>query len=110
MFKLFLRLSLGLLVINLAIHPCDGFRYRGYNTKHGRGYKDNTKSNSAATPPALPNQGPARRGLGLSAWGIITVIVSFILAIAGMYYFSICYPIICQKNKKYDMIGLTSVA
>lgn len=94
----------------MAIHSCEAFRNRGYNTRQGKGYKENAKSNPVGTPPALPNPGPTRRGLGLSAWGIITVIISLILAIAGLYYFSICYPIICQKNKKYDMIGLTSVA
>ncbi|CAH2102918.1 unnamed protein product [Euphydryas editha] len=111
MFKLFIRLSLGLLVINLAITSCEGFG-RGYGSKYqSRGYKESAQpKTSANAASALPDQGPTRRGLGLSAWGIVIVIVSLILAIVGMYYFSICYPIICQKNRKYDMIGLTSVA
>ena len=94
----------------MVVNSCEAFGNRGYNTKQRKGYKESSKSNPVGTPPALPNPGPSRRGLGLSAWGIITVIISLILAVAGLYYFSICYPIICQKNKKYDMIGLTSVA
>nr|XP_026497115.1 uncharacterized protein LOC113401415 [Vanessa tameamea] len=108
MFKAFMNLGLGLLVLSLVLTSCEGFR-RGYNTKYQNKAKENVQPKSLVGS-ALPNQGPVRRGLGISAWGIVTVIVSLVLAIAGLYYFSICYPIICQKNKKYDMIGLTSVA
>lgn len=52
------------------------------------------------------NQNTIRKGLGISAWGLITLIVCLILVVTGMYYFSICYPILCKKSGKYDMIGL----
>lgn len=94
--------------------PCDGlkgFGRGGYGGKYGsKGYKDPQSKTFAGTSPGIAGQSATRRGLGLSAWGIVTLIVSFILAIAGLYYFSICYPVICQKNKKYGMIHSTSVA
>lgn len=97
-------------VINSAINSCEGFG-RGYVSKYrSRANKENAQPKTPVNAASGSDQGPARRGLGLSAWGIVIVIVSLILAIMGMYYFSICYPIICQKNRKYDMMGLTSVA
>ncbi|CAH2262964.1 jg18682 [Pararge aegeria aegeria] len=109
MFKLLLRLGLVLLVLNIFITSCEGFRNRGgYGSKYeSRGYGEPLRQKSSLSGAnALASSTPTRRGLGLSAWSIIAVIVSIILAIVGMYYFSICYPVLCKKTKKYDMMGL----
>nr|XP_034837158.1 uncharacterized protein LOC117993465 [Maniola hyperantus] len=108
MLKLLVRLGLVLLVLNAFVMSCEGFRNRGgYGSKYeSRGYKESARQKSSLTGASALASTSTRRGLGLSAWGIVTVIVSIILAIAGMYYFSICYPILCKKTRKYDMMGL----
>uniref|UniRef100_A0A6M2E1T7 Putative product n=1 Tax=Xenopsylla cheopis TaxID=163159 RepID=A0A6M2E1T7_XENCH len=59
------------------------------------------------------NSGPkfdGRRGVGFSAWGIIGIIVGGILAIMGIYYTSVFYPILCKKERRYDkMHGISNV-
>lgn len=93
----------------MLFSPCSGLRgfgNRGYG-KDSKGYKDPGKPKTlAGTSSGLPSQNATRRGLGISAWGIVTVIVTLILAGMGFYYFSMCYPILCKKSRKYDMIGL----
>ncbi|XP_026474798.1 uncharacterized protein LOC113378480 [Ctenocephalides felis] len=49
-----------------------------------------------------------RRGLGFSAWGIIGIIVGGILAIMGIYYTSVFYPILCKKERRYDKMRAIS--
>lgn len=49
---------------------------------------------------------PTRRGLGISAWGIIAIIISAIMLVAGTYYFFIFYPLICKKERNYDVMEL----
>ncbi|VVD02519.1 unnamed protein product [Leptidea sinapis] len=108
--KFYIRFCFLIVVLHLTLHSCDGLRNRGYSSRYeNRGYnspKQKTPMNSsgASLPP-----NPSRRGLGISAWGIVTLIVSLILATAGLYYFSICYPILCKKSRKYDMIERTTV-
>lgn len=102
-------------VINLLFSPCDalgGFGRRSYgNSKQVKGYSAPGQAKTlAGTSSGLPAQNATRRGLGVSAWGLVTIIVTLILAGMGFYYFSICYPIMCKKTRKYDMIGLPSVA
>ncbi|KPJ00260.1 hypothetical protein RR46_02648 [Papilio xuthus] len=114
MIKSFIRFALLLLIINQII-PCDalrGFGRGSYGGKYGsKGYKEPQAKTYAGTGASqgFAGQSATRRGLGISAWGIVTLVVSCILAIVGLYYISICYPVICQKNKKYDIMGLTSV-
>ncbi|CAG4986401.1 unnamed protein product [Parnassius apollo] len=113
MINVFIRLILAILILNLIL-PCDGLRgfgNRGFRGERydSKGYKDPQLKTYAGASAGTPGQSSTRRGLGLSAWGIVTLVVSFILAVVGLYYFSICYPVICQKNRKYDMMGLTNV-
>lgn len=102
-------------VLNHLFTPCSGLRSsggKGYlpGRNEGKGYKDPAKPNSfQGTSAGVPGQKTTRRGLGISAWGIIMVIVTLILAGMGFYYFSMCYPILCRKQRKYDMIELDKV-
>lgn len=55
-------------------------------------------------------EGDQSRGTkGLSAWGIIAIIVGVILLGAGGYYAFVFYPYVCRKERSYDMIELTNV-
>lgn len=49
------------------------------------------------------------RGLGISAWGIIGIIVGAILLTTAGYYAFVLYPYLCKKQRSYDMIELTDV-
>lgn len=59
--------------------------------------------------PIIPELDPPSRGLGISAWGIVILIVSLFLAGMGFYYFSMCYPAFCLKREKYGIMGSSSV-
>lgn len=49
------------------------------------------------------------RGVGISAWGLVFLILSLILIGVSAYYFMIFYPILCKKERKYDRIELSAV-
>lgn len=49
------------------------------------------------------------KGIGISAWGLVFLILSVILIGVSAYYFMIFYPILCKKERKYDRIELTTV-
>lgn len=49
------------------------------------------------------------RGLGISAWGLVAVILSLILGGIFVYYAVLFYPILCKKQRKYDMMELGAV-
>lgn len=102
-------------VINQLFLPCDalgGFGRRSYgSSKEVKGYSDpGPAKHFSDSSLELPAQNSTRRGLGVSAWGLVIIIVALILAGMGFYYFSICYPIMCKKTRKYDMIGHPTVA
>ncbi|XP_077297579.1 uncharacterized protein LOC143919208 [Arctopsyche grandis] len=46
---------------------------------------------------------------GISAWGIIALIISLILLCMGTYYSVLFYPLLCTKERKYDIIDLSPV-
>jgi hypothetical protein len=78
--------------------------------KYNRGKQELSPKTFVGTSSGIPAQNTTRRGLGISAWGIVALVVTMILSGMGFYYFSICYPILCKKQRKYDMIGLPTVA
>lgn len=49
------------------------------------------------------------KGIGISAWGLVFLILSIILIGVFAYYFMIFYPILCKRERKYDRIELTTV-
>lgn len=51
----------------------------------------------------------SRQGIGLSAWGIIGVLAGSLLLGTVLYYALLFYPILCKKERKYDIMELTSV-
>lgn len=46
----------------------------------------------------------ARNSSGMSAWGLITIIMLVILFGMGGYYGIICYPLICKEERNYDIM------
>jgi hypothetical protein len=48
-------------------------------------------------------------GGGLGAWGYMSIILTVIGIGVGIYYFTLFYPILCKKERKYDVMELSSV-
>lgn len=98
----------------LALGSYRGYSSYGSGKYNSRPYKEanskNTYLGGSTSSAGIPSQPATRRGLGISAWGIVALIVSLILAGMGFYYFAMCYPILCKRERKYDMMGLPSVA
>lgn len=45
---------------------------------------------------------------GISAWGLITIIMLIIVIGMGGYYGIICYPLICKEERNYDIMDAAS--
>lgn len=45
---------------------------------------------------------------GLSAWGLITIIMLIIVIGMGGYYGILCYPLICKEERNYDIMDAAS--
>lgn len=50
----------------------------------------------------------ARSGPGISAWGLIAIIIMVIILGMGGYYGIICYPLICKQERNYDIMDAAS--
>lgn len=96
-------------VINQLFSPCEALSDFG-GRSYGSSREVQRSSETIAGTSGQPEQNSTRRGLGVSAWGIVIIIVTLILAGVGLYYFTICYPIMCKKTRKYDMIRVPTVA
>lgn len=44
-------------------------------------------------------------GVGLSAFGLISILVVVIAFIYASYYGIICYPLICNRDRNYDIMN-----
>ncbi|GFG40845.1 hypothetical protein Cfor_05344, partial [Coptotermes formosanus] len=73
-----------------------------YYENHKRA-SDETDLRSASVPT-----GKAAGG-GLGAWGYMAIILTLIGVGVGIYYFTLFYPIVCKKERKYDVMELSSV-
>ncbi|KAJ6649886.1 hypothetical protein Bhyg_05127, partial [Pseudolycoriella hygida] len=56
------------------------------------------------------NQKSKYAGSGLSAWGIIVLILLVILLGMGGYYGILCYPIVCKHERMYDIMDAGSTS
>lgn len=91
-------------MLNLSFCPADALWGTSKSSKDP-GNPKTYAGNSAGLPP----QQATRRGLGISAWGIVILIVGLILAGMGVYYFAMCYAV-CQPTKgKYDKMDLPAM-
>lgn len=57
---------------------------------------------------ALNNKNVPRVSSGLSAWGLITIIMLIIVIGMGGYYGILCYPLICKEERNYDIMDAAS--
>jgi hypothetical protein len=65
-------------------------------------------STDCVTHSILVPTGKAAGG-GLGAWGYMAIILTLIGVGVGIYYFTLFYPIVCKKERKYDVMELSSV-
>lgn len=78
-------------------------KYASYN-----GVGPNVRSTSENLLQGNPKSTYTRSGL--SAWGIITIILLVILLGMGAYYGVLCYPIVCKHERMYDIMDAGSTS
>ncbi|CAH3967110.1 unnamed protein product [Pieris brassicae] len=72
-------------VVNLMVSSSYGFRNRGYGNKQSKDVQVKQAASMDTGKDVFPSSPTTtRRGLGISAWGLITLIISIILAMAGI--------------------------
>lgn len=97
----------------MAYNQAGASQYGNYN------YNNNPSINNALRSPYLNQIGqpqtatmnkniPTRTGSGISAWGLITIIMLIIVIGMGGYYGIICYPLICKEERNYDIMDAAS--
>ncbi|XP_054268644.1 uncharacterized protein LOC128990331 isoform X2 [Macrosteles quadrilineatus] len=75
---------------------------------NGLGYANGDYQMKQASA-AKPVESKPSRGIGLSAWGIIAVMAGGVFFCTAAYYAVLFYPILCKKERKYDIMELNSV-
>lgn len=80
---------------------------KDYDSVPAKYYKNQNSAETAASMNA--SDSPPARKLGLSAWGIIAIILSIIIFSTITYYVFILYPYLCRRDQTYDIIELTEV-
>ncbi len=80
-------------------------KYASYN---GVGQNNNARSTSENSLQSNPKAAYTRSGL--SAWGIIVLILLVILLGMGTYYGILCYPIVCKNERMYDIMDAASTS
>ncbi|XP_023712673.1 uncharacterized protein LOC111867235 [Cryptotermes secundus] len=76
---------------------------RSYNRDQQGGSKVDTHQKNASGSTGKSSGG------GLGAWGYMAIILTLSGIGIGIYYFSLFYPILCKKERKYDVMELSSV-
>lgn len=52
---------------------------------------------------------PVRRNTLLhSAWVIIAIVLTIVLGAIAVYYWVLFYPILCKKERKYDVMQMST--
>lgn len=72
------------------------------------GVVQNARSTSENMVQSNPKAAYSRTGL--SAWGIIALILLVILLGMGGYYGILCYPIVCKQERMYDIMDAASTS
>lgn len=96
----------------MAYNQAGASQYGNYNNN------PSINSNAALRSPylnqigqpqtATMNKNIPRTGSGISAWGLITIIMLIIVIGMGGYYGIICYPLICKEERNYDIMDAAS--
>lgn len=99
-----------------------GYNNYGYGQRappavaaNGSGRQSGRLGGAAETPKAVeqtkgiqPQDNKKSAGPAMSAWGIIAIIMTLCMSLMGVYYFTLFYPILCKKERKYDSMDLGS--
>lgn len=80
---------------------------KDYDSVPAKYYKKN--QNLVETASTNPTDSPSTRKLGVSAWGIIAIILGIIILSTITYYAFILYPYLCRREQTYDAMDLTEV-
>lgn len=78
-----------------------------YDSAPTKYYKNQNLAETVAST-SVSDSLPTRK-LGVSAWGIIAIILGIIILSTITYYIFILYPYICKRDQTYDIIELTEV-
>lgn len=101
----------------MAYNQAGASQYGGYNYNSqlngGRGGSGGTRPNGYVNQIDQQQMGGLnktipRTGSGISAWGLITIIMLIIVIGMGGYYGIICYPLICKEERNYDIMDAAS--
>lgn len=76
---------------------------RSYKGGQQKGSKVETNQKNASAPTGKSSGG------GLGAWGYMAIILTLSGIGIGIYYFTLFYPILCKKERKYDVMELSSL-
>ncbi|BES91717.1 Hypothetical protein NTJ_04524 [Nesidiocoris tenuis] len=68
--------------------------------------KDKTAKKLAKAAATMAGR---KTGRFFTAWTIISLVMLLILLAVGGYYFFICFPIVCAKRGKYDVMEMANV-
>lgn len=73
-------------------------------------YKDRPEeSEKSQLPPVHKDMRLVRKNSLLhSAWVIITIVLTIIFGAIAVYYWVLFYPILCKKERKYDVMQMSA--
>ncbi|XP_025193866.1 uncharacterized protein LOC112593600 [Melanaphis sacchari] len=73
-------------------------------------YKDKLdESEKSQTPPVHKDVKLVRKNSFLhSAWVIIAIVLTIVLGAVAVYYWILFYPIMCKKERKYDVMQMSA--
>lgn len=97
----------------MAYNQAGASQYGSYNSNpnvNGNiGNRRNAYVNQVDQPQTTTaNKMIPRTSTGISAWGLITIIMLIIVIGMGGYYGIICYPLICKEERNYDIMDAAS--
>lgn len=102
-------------VVESGVYSSSRQNYKTEHNYHGNDYdsipakyyKNQNLAETAASTST--SDSPAAHKVGISAWGIIAIVLGVIILSTITYYIFILYPYICKRDQTYDIIELTEV-
>ncbi|XP_055632827.1 uncharacterized protein LOC129773253 [Toxorhynchites rutilus septentrionalis] len=81
-----------------------------YYMPSGLGNPSDSTSRYGSTTPSQQRSVVTPKTSRISAWGIISIVMFVIMIGAGAYWGFICYPVLCKKERNYNMMMNMSTA
>lgn len=105
--------SYGVQPNRMAYNPAANSQYSNYNYNNNNNNNNNVNRqnqyfNQHPNGASIKNL-PRPSSSGLSAWGLITIIMLIIIIGMGGYYGVLCYPLICREERNYDIMDAASI-